>query len=444
MAGIAGIETNNAAEEVSEMLNKINYRGTAGSKVFERDGTTLGIVWNESESESVREYLDAGEVGYSNSPGSYARVKPENSSFILFRDQLGVAPLYYGSDNTGNICFASEMKALLSITNEIHELPPGHVYEGNELQMVYTIKDEVESLQTPAQIASDLYRILDNAVMGCIRTEDTGSWLSGGLDSSAICALATRHLKKLTTFTAGLEGAPDLEYAREVANFLKSEHHELIVTIDDLIMELPQVIYHLESFDPLLVRSSITNYLVAGMASDYVSEVFSGEGGDELFAGYEYLKSIPSGDLRDELFGITESLHNTALQRVDRSASAHGIIAHVVFTNPEVVEFAFRIPVEYKIHKNTEKWILRKALEGLLPENILWRPKAKFWEGAGIKGLISDYAEKQITDSEFRKECNPRDDFMINSKEELFYYRIFTDHFGSDVNLTWMGRTRCD
>jgi len=209
-----------------------------------------------------------------------------------------------------------------------------------------------------------------------------------------------------------------------------------------MIRVLPDVIYHLESFDALLVRSSITNYLVAKLASEHVSEVFSGEGGDELFAGYDYLKSIPPEQLEKELIKITGSLHNTALQRVDRSASAHGTRAHVVFANPEVVRFALTIPVKYKIFNNQEKWILRKAMEELLPDSILQRPKAKFWEGAGVENVLSEYASKMITDRDFRIERITSNGLNINTKEELFYYRIFKDHFGSDHNLKWMGRTK--
>ena len=169
--------------------------------------------------------------------------------------------------------------------------------------------------------------------------------------------------------------------------------------------------------------------------------MFSGEGGDELFAGYDYLKTIPEEQLDEELVKITGSLHNTALQRVDRSASAHGTRAHVVFANPEVVRFALTIPVKYKIYNNQEKWILRKAMEGLLPESILQRPKAKFWEGAGVEDLLSEYASGRITDNDFRNERKVSDNIKINTKEELFYYRIFKDHFGSD-NFEWMGRTK--
>ena len=442
MAGIAGISTVNTSEEVSEMLATLCYRGKAGISVFEKEGSTIGIIWNEPEKVSVKEFLDAGKAGYYNSPGNYARVKPENGRFIMTRDELGGAPIYYGKDKNGNICFASEIKALLPHTKNIIELSPGHIFEGDRLRSYFHLQAGEKTKETPSQIASGLFKILDKAVSDCIRTEHTGSWLSGGLDSSAVCAMATRHLKKLTTFAAGLKGAPDLEFAREVAGYIRSEHHEMIVSPDELTEILPQVIYHLESFDALLVRSSITNYLVARLASDYVAEVFSGEGGDELFAGYEYLKSIPSENLEDELLRITGTLHNTALQRVDRCASAHGTNAHMIFINPEVVRYAFTIPVKYKIHGKTEKWILRKAMEGLLPEKILRRPKAKFWEGAGVKELIADYAGKSISDNDYRKERDLKNGWVINSKEELLYYRIFREHFGSDIDLSWMGRTK--
>jgi asparagine synthase (glutamine-hydrolysing) len=214
------------------------------------------------------------------------------------------------------------------------------------------------------------------------------------------------------------------------------------VDFEELLAVLPQVIYHLESFDALLVRSSLTNYIVAREAAKYVPAVLSGEGGDELFAGYAYLKSLNNGLLSKELIDITSRLHNTALQRVDRSASAHSTIAHVGFLNPKVVEYALRIPAKYKLNGSVEKWILRKALVGALPKSVLLRTKSKFWQGAGVGDLLLQYAERQIEDSEFARERALPNGWRLNSKEELLYYRIFCKFFGPLSNLSWMGRTK--
>jgi asparagine synthase (glutamine-hydrolysing) len=230
-----------------------------------------------------------------------------------------------------------------------------------------------------------------------------------------------------------------------VADFLSTEHHEVIITLDKLVGALPEVIYHLESFDALLVRSSVTNYLVAKRAVDYVGSAFSGEGADELFGGYAYLKQLQPDQLHDELLDITQRLHNTALQRVDRSAGAHGLVIYVPFLDSDVVEYAMRIPAHLKLWRNdqvVEKWVLRQALADTLPDEVLWRRKAKFWQGAGVGDLLVRYAEEQIADNEFQRERTLLNGWVLNTKEELMYYRIFREHFGELDDLSWMGRTK--
>jgi len=248
-------------------------------------------------------------------------------------------------------------------------------------------------------------------------------------------------LKKLYTFSGGLENSSDFKYARIVAEKIKSEHLEIVVTYDEIIKALPQVIYHLESFDAYLVRSTIINYIVTSKAKTYIDHVFSGESGDEFFAGYDYLKSIQLNELPNELIKITKALSNTAFQRVDRSAYSHGIIPHLPFSDPEVVNYSLKIPPELKIHNGIEKWILRESARDILPDEILNRPKEKFWQGSGIKNILEDYAEQKITNDDFRLNRNLKNGFTIRTKEEFLYYKIFEEHFGEFENFHWLGFT---
>ena len=442
MSGIAGIARTGARADVEKMLSRIGHRGAAGREIVETGTATLGLVYSAAETQTAEDLrrqniLRDGE-GYSR----LAEARSAGERLTLTRDALGVAPLYYGQLADGPLCFASEVKALLPLTGQIQEFLPGSFYDGVQTQTYFRLAQQPPLLTSPSRMAQDLRGHLAAAVERRIGNGEVGCWLSGGLDSSAMAALARPHVDRLHTFAAGLPGAPDLTYAAEVAAFIGSDHHEVVVTFTQMLAVLPAVIYHLESFDALLVRSSITNYLVAKAASDYVPAVFSGEGGDELFAGYAYLKALDPAALPAELIDIIGRLHNTALQRVDRCASAHGTVAHVAFLNPDVVAYALQIPAEFKLRDGVEKWILRRALDGALPEWVLNRTKSKFWEGAGVGELLAEYAEGQISDADFRAERTLANGWTLNTKEELLYYRIFREHFGELKDLAWMGRTK--
>ncbi len=459
MAGIIGINCNGKQEQATRMLDKITHRGTAGCKIIKDQKATLGAVWPETQTGPTAPRLrqQAAWDGYrpplpdpailtqKRGPFALAAITPDG--LFLARDPLGISPLYYGRTADGTLCFASEVKALLEVTQQIQEFPPGTWYHDRHgFQTFFKMGPKPALDQAADTVAENLRLRLEQAI--CRRLDDKvmGSWLSGGLDSSAMVALARPHVRQLHTFAAGLPGAPDLEFARKVADFVKTEHHEIIVQLDDLLDILPEVIYHLESFDALLVRSSLTNYLVAQYAADYVGSVFSGEGADELFGGYAYLKGLAHEQLSGELADITGRLHNTALQRVDRSASAHGLVAHVAFLDINVVEYAMRIPAELKISRRqdnrVEKWILRQALTDVLPSSVLWRRKSKFWQGAGVGDLLARYADENVSDDAFRRERVLKNGWQLNTKEELLYYRIFKEHWGDLDTLAWMGRTK--
>jgi asparagine synthase (glutamine-hydrolysing) len=442
VSGIAGIAVAGERARVATMLEGMSHRGPAGRHIVDRRGATLGLVWTDLQVDSADRLRHSHTAADDGSNSRFARAQVKDGHLVLARDPLGVAPLYYGTTDGGHFCFASEVKALLPVTQDIHEFPPGHRYAQGRFEPCHRLATPPPATEPPARLARELRRRLEMSIGRRVDGAEVGAWLSGGLDSSTMAALARPWMRSLHTFAAGLPGAPDLDYARAVAEHLDTDHHEVIVGLPELLAVLSEVIYHLESFDALLVRSSLVNFLLSCRSGDYVPAVFSGEGADELFAGYQYLKGYRPDELSDELIDIIGRLHNTALQRVDRSAAAHGVMAFVGFTDPDVVDYALRIPVEYKLRDGVEKWILRRAMDGALPERVLNRRKVKFWSGAGVEDLLALHAERHISDHDFQRERLLPNGWRLDSKEELMYYRIFREHFGALEQLAWMGRTK--
>lgn len=478
MSGIAGTSVGGGWDVVRKALDRMTHRGERGDVYVEEPSGTLGEIrssavkmwpgrsgdcravcagaiynWKQVVPDALDVdqaieclYNTEGSRFLTRLDGAFALAITLDNDLFLARDPLGIAPLYYG-EREGTICFASEAKSLLEMTRDVRVFPPGHCYHTlSGLVRYYTLPVTGRARPSVTEAAADVRTRLGESVGQCLSiSEEAGCWLSGGLDSSVVAALANLHSPGIHTFATGTEGAADLHYARAVARHISSQHHELTLDSRQLLEALPDVIYHLESFDALLVRSSLMNYMVARLASDYVPVVLSGEGGDELFAGYGYLAQVDPHTLQDELADITSRLHNTALQRVDRCSAASGTVAHVPFLARDVVNYAFSLPADYKLHRNariTGKWVLRRAADPLLPDTVVERPKAKFWEGAGVYDLIARKADSIITDSEFDAERQVPGGRPLASKEELLYYRVFRQHFGHAKDCGFVGRTK--
>lgn len=442
MTAIAGIQSPHGQNIVKEMLGQMKHRGNDWCQIIEKNAAILGASGTKNQKKLARKIQNEQVALEFVSRNHYAAAKITKDDIELSRDSLGISPLYYGRTPQGALCFASEVKGLLAVTRDVHELPPGYSLIGTQLKRIRRPARNGSKNRPYDEIARELRDKLEAAVRHRIGEEYAGAWLSGGIDSTAISAIARPHLKEFHTFTAGLPDSQDVRYAQIASKHIGSIHHTRTVTVEEIIQAIPEVIYHMESFDALLIRSSILNFLVAKHAANFVPAVFSGEGADELFAGYDYLHKVPKNRLQDELDDIIGRLHNTALQRVDRSASAHGMVAYVAILDEEIVNLAREIPAEYKIRNGVEKWILRKAVEDLLPEELLMRKKAKFWQGGGVKEIIADYADKRITDHDFAAERELDNGETLNSKEELLYYRYFKEYFGEFDDLSWMGRTK--
>ena len=250
-----------------------------------------------------------------------------------------------------------------------------------------------------AAVIRELRLVLEDAVRKWMVADvEVGGFLSGGLDSSLIAALAAKASgQRLKTFSVGLRGSPDLAAARRVAEHIDSNHFEREFTAQDLADALPMVIYHLESADVDLVRSAVPTHFAAMLARQHVKAVLTGEGADELFAGYGYHHAYASAprQLADELTRSLMSMHNINLQRVDRITMAQGLEARTPFLDRDLIDFAQSIPALLKLRTGsdgatTEKWILRTACEDLLPEDLVWRKKAQFDEGTGTVDVLQE------------------------------------------------------
>ena len=262
-----------------------------------------------------------------------------------------------------------------------------------------------------------------------------GAFLSGGLDSSILVALLRPHVNELHTFSVGIEGSRDLEAARTVAHHLDTVHHEHVLEPEEIAASLPKILFHLESFDQDLVRSAIPCYFAARLASREVKVILTGEGADELFAGYRYYRDYEdSALLHRELRRSVQSLHNINLQRVDRMTMAHSIEGRVPFLDVEMIALAQTIPPQLKLNKNggprpVEKYVLRKAFEDLLPAEIVWRNKEQFDEGSGTVDLLAETVGRWMPPAEARQYSARHPDAHLRSPEECLYHKLLCDAY---------------
>ena len=388
--------------------------------------------------------------------------------WLVARDPVGVVPLYWGRDESGRMCVASEMKALVGSCHDITQFPPGHYYdsEGDRLVRYWerpwrehaaTVGVEVTPMELREAFEAAVHRQLMSDV-------PYGVLLSGGLDSSLVAACAARFARRrveeddrseawwprLHSFAIGLEGSPDLAAAQVAADALRTVHHGFTYTLQEGLDALPEVIRHIESHDVTTVRASTPMYLLARrIRAMGVKMVLSGEGADEIFGGYLYFHKAPDPrQFHDELVRKLDALHQYDCLRANKSMMAWGVEARVPFLDLEFLEVAMRMDAAAKMvrpppadvqlgnapgreRRPIEKAVLREAFTGYLPQSILWRQKEQFSDGVGyawIDGLKA-HAETQVGGREFAFAASR---FPVNpplTKEAYLYRHIFERHF---------------
>lgn len=381
-----------------------------------------------------------------------------SKSYIAARDPIGIRPLFYGYDNNGAILFASEAKNLLHLTKEIYPFPPGYYYKDGE----FTCYRDITSVSAIHDDSVDILckNIHDKLVEGIKKRLDSdaplGFLLSGGLDSSLVCAVSASILKKpIRTFAVGMEkDAIDLKYAREVADYIGSEHTEIIITRQQVLEALREVIYTLATYDITTIRASMGMYLICKEIRKRtdVRVLMTGEISDELF-GYKYTDFAPSPEeFQKESVKRIKELYMYDVLRADRCISVNSMEARVPFGDLDFVSYVMSIDPAKKMnvyHKG--KYLLRKAFEGdYLPENILMREKAAFSDAVG-HSMVDDlkaYADSLYSDEVFAEKCQSYSHSAPFTKESLLYRELFEQfypgqsHMITDFwmpNKTWEG-----
>lgn len=409
---------------------------------------------------------------------AFALYDSEKDLYLIARDSIGVIPLYTGYDNSGQFYVASELKALEGVCSSIEPFLPGYYYCSRDKKMTkwynreWVNYDAVKDKPIDAEVvAKELRAALEAAVKRQLMSDvPYGVLLSGGLDSSIISAIAKKFSARrvesgdtqeawwpqLHSFAIGLKGAPDLAAAKRVADYIGTVHHEINYTIQEGLDALRDVIYHVETYDVTTIRASTPMYLLARVIKSMgIKMVLSGEGSDEIFGGYLYFHKAPGPkEFHEECIRKLSRLHLYDCLRANKSLCAWGVEGRVPFLDKEFMDVAMSINPRLKMVVNEkngnaqyikdldsvknpgmEKWILRKAFEDMLPDEIAWRQKEQFSDGVGYNWIdtLKDVTSKAVTDAEMTRAAQR---FPINpprNKEEYYYRSIFEECFPSQT-----------
>lgn len=372
-------------------------------------------------------------------------------SIVAARDPIGIRPLYYGYAKDKQIVFASEAKNLVGLVDDIMPFPPGHYYADGKF-VEYRDMTRVDAV-VHDDIETICKNIHDKLVAGIEKRLDAdapmGFLLSGGLDSSLVCAVSAKILKKpIRTFAIGMStDAIDLKYAKEVADYLGSDHKEIIITKEDVVNALEDVIHMLGTYDITTIRASMGMYLLCKAIHEQtdVRVLMTGEISDELF-GYKYTDFAPDARaFQEEAEKRIGEIHMYDVLRADRCISVNSMEARVPFGDLDFVQYVMSIDPAKKMNTYGKgKYLLRHAFEGdYLPESILMREKAAFSDAVGHSMVdhLKEYSAGLYTDEEYETLRKQYTHAMPFTKESLLYRQIFEKYYPGQAQMVvdfWM------
>jgi asparagine synthase (glutamine-hydrolysing) len=389
---------------------------------------------------------------------------------IVARDRYGVRPLFVGSNSADDhVGFASELKGLDALFEEVEQFEPSTfaIYDATTRERTKTSYNVIRKsyhadICTERQVIGPIREALTCAVRKRLMSDrPMCALLSGGLDSSVVCAILSQFYEPFTlhTFSIGLRGSIDLEYARIVADHIQSIHHEVVVTEEEVLESIPETVRVIESYDITSVRASAFNRLIA----KYIREntafkvVLTGEMSDEVLGGYMYFKHAPDPQaFHDECNRLVEDVCYFDNLRADRCISSNGLEARVPFSDTTFVELVQCVDPALKMCSGDrqEKYLLRKAFDvlgknglPLLPHSVLWRTKSAFSDGVSVKqrswhNVIKERVDALVSDKEFETESVLFEHNTPRTKEAYYYRKIFSEHYRHDrvIPYFWMPR----
>ena len=397
---------------------------------------------------------------------AFALLDNSNDTIFVARDPYGVRPMYTFTSINNMWIFSSELKQIdkfyLNNNDNIIQFPPSNCYILEKKKGEWRFKKSfqyVTNLIQPLEFTSydDVYcninKYLTSAVVKRIHTSDRpiACLLSGGLDSSLITSIVSKNYdKKLKTFSIGLKGSEDLKYAKIVADFLDTDHTEVIVSDEDFFSAIPEVIEKIESYDTTTVRASVGNYLLG----KYIAEntdckvIFNGDGSDELCGGYLYFHNCPDElEFDKECKRLLNDISYFDVLRSDRSISTNGLEPRTPFLDRTWVQYYLSIDPEIRFHpkhKQCEKYLLRKSFDDgtYLPKSVLWRTKEAFSDG--VSSIKKPWYE--IINNSISKKFNDNEDLdlVVNNpvtNEQKYYRMLFNKYYNNSqdtIPYFWM------
>lgn len=399
-------------------------------------------------------YEKYGDMMFSLLDAEYATViYDKDEGFIAARDPIGIRPLFYGYDKDGMIAFASEACLLEPFCSQVMPFPPGHYYKNGKFILYRDISSvDGYTYGSMEEITGNIKEKLIKAVEKRLDSDTPVAFLlSGGLDSSLVCSIASRLLKKpIRTFSIGMDKDPiDSKYALQTAEYLKAEHTNVTMTEKDVISALPEVINALATYDITTIRASIGMFLLCRYIHENTDArvLLTGEVSDELF-GYKYTDFAPDAEsFEKESQKRVRELYAYDVLRADRCIADNSLEARVPFGDLDFASYVLSIDPEMKMnHYGHGKYLLRKAFEGgsWLPDDILWREKAAFSDAVG-HSMVDDlkrYAEKYYEGKDLEKEyMKYPEEGRPFTPESLLYREIFESFYPGQYKMIpgfWM------